>query len=117
MDKSLEQSFIVKNCYNTGSISSRGGIVDYIVTNVDNYLDNNYWHEDCGALYGLMGIQSNNNAQPKSEQEFNTLAEELGEEYINDIQVIRKNEETGEEEKVWKYNNGYPILKWQIEEN
>ena len=32
-------------------------------------------------------------------------AETLGEEFTNDEQ---------NEDKEWKYNNGYPILKWQL---
>lgn len=32
-------------------------------------------------------------------------------EWTEDIKI--KDEETGEEK--WKYNNGYPILKWQVE--
>ena len=34
----------------------------------------------------------------------------LGEEFTNDVPNDEENED-----KEWKYNNGYPILKWQLE--
>lgn len=40
-------------------------------------------------------------------------SKELGNEFIEDEKVKIIDEETGEEKEVWKYNNGYPILKWQ----
>ena len=37
--------------------------------------------------------------------------------FTNDIKEKVVDESTGTEKEVWKYNNGYPILKWQLQEN
>ena len=44
--------------------------------------------------------------------------EKINSEYFtNDIKEKVVDESTGTEKEVWKYNNGYPILKWQLQEN
>lgn len=109
------------NCYNTGNILGRqndrkGGIVGSI-SSTKGHVDpnNNYWKNDCGAIYGLGELKSNLEAMPLSEEDLKKVVQKLGEAYIEDIEVNITDEITGEIKKVWKYNNGYPILKWQLE--
>lgn len=45
------------------------------------------------------------NATPKTTTQFYSLANTMGTNWVDDI----KNEEG-----TWKYNNGYPILKWKV---
>lgn len=123
------------NCYNTGSISSvdiSGGIVGYegtsklIVTNSYNVGTisgrykggisgenqgtregtNNYYLDTCGATYG----ESSGTTKITKEQ-FLTLGTTLGEAYIDDEEI---KDEQGNGTGTYKYNNGYPILRWQI---
>lgn len=56
------------------------------------------------ANLGIGGL-NNTNAVEKTETELKALAGTLGEVYTNDEQ---------NPDGTWKYNEGYPILKWQI---
>lgn len=108
------------NCYNTGNVLGRqndrkGGIVGAINSET-GYVEpyNNYWKNDCGAIYGLGEWTSNLNAMPLNETEIKKSVEKLGEAYTDDIEISEIDKLTDETKKVWKYNNGYPILKWQL---
>ena len=131
----------ISNCYNTGSVyghTNTGGIVSYAEGSGNIYLtnnysigtltgneisgifnkkssyrgtpnliySNNYWLKGCGATYGYPS--SNTNATPVDANILKSYATTLGDAYTNDIQ---------NEDGTWKYNNGYPILKWQLQEN
>lgn len=94
----------ITNSYNIGKLVSEdnvdknGGIITF--TNVENELNNNYWLNSCGANYGIYSINSNEGAESKKEEEFKKLATHLSDKYTDDINSL---------------NNGYPILKWQME--
>lgn len=77
-------------------------------------LNNNYWLTGCGASSGSTS-KGNTNAIPKSKSEIKELAKTLGEVYTNDEKLKVIDEETKEEKEIWKYNDGYPILKWQVQ--
>ena len=67
---------------------------------------NNYWLDTCGVTYGRGSMNNNEQAEVKTSQGLKQLANGLGEEYTSDIQ---------NENGTWKYNEGYPVLKWQLE--
>lgn len=95
----------ITNSYNVGKLESEnkvgnGGIVTSINEDSNNVLSNNYWLDTCGATYGIYSISSNEGAESKTENELKGLASILSDEYIDDVTNI---------------NNGYPILKWQLE--
>lgn len=128
-------------CYNTGKIEGKvrnvAGITGYMnnITKVENvvncgevYLSTSKATTDIGSsstylgrIIGKKGTGELNNyrnvdrsiLQGYSESE---LATALGDAYTSDVKIKVKDETTGEEKEVWKYNNGYPILKWQIGE-
>ena len=102
----------IKNNYNIGNLSgstinaiSSSKVVSYQGTPKIQH-NNNYWLKDCGATYGYPS--SNTNATPVDANTLKSYATTLGDAYTNDIQ---------NEDGTWKYNNGYPILKWQLQEN
>ncbi len=103
---------LIENCYQVGNVSGTtvGGIVaregysDTVKGNSN--LTNNYWLNTCGANYGRGTQNTDTEAVSKTEQEIKQLASTLGELYREDIQ---------NSDGTWKYNNGYPILKWQME--
>lgn len=100
----------VSNCYNAGVISRNGvygGIIGYHKGTSSYKTSNNYWLSTCGADYGIGYDSSDDEAQSKTQVEMQKLASTLGGEFVGDIL---------EESKIWKYNNGYPILKWQATE-
>lgn len=106
---SSEPDIYVKNCYNIGKLQTgtylQGGIVGND-TNRKMQASNNYWLDICGASVGSGNPSGNTNAVKKTEAQMKALAITLGDAYINDIQ---------NEDGTWKYNDGYPILVWQIE--
>lgn len=83
----------------------QGGIVGND-TNRKMQASNNYWLDICGASVGSGNPSGNTNAVKKTEAQMKALATTLGDAYTNDIQ---------NEDGTWKYNDGYPILVWQIE--
>lgn len=105
---------IISNCYNIGRISSttKGGILSYYYNGTLD-IKNNYWVNTSEVSYGRATEKSNINAEPKSETELQNLTTTLGDAYVND-EKIKIKDETGLEKEVWKYNNGYPVLKWQL---
>ena len=101
--------FKIVNCYNIGKLyceneerGSKGGIICNINEEANNQCINNYWLDTCGASYGINELSSNEGAESKTESELKGLASILSDKYTDDKNNI---------------NNGYPILKWQLEEN
>ena len=101
--------FKIVNCYNIGKLyceneerGSKGGIICNINEEANNQCINNYWLDTCGASYGINELSSNEGAESKTESELKGLASILSDKYTEDKNNI---------------NNGYPILKWQLEEN
>ena len=123
----------INNCYNAGDVSTStsytvvGGIVGYY-----SYSSNTTMNRcvnagtitragtkatslDSGSGYlgtiiGRKYSGTANNIESITPQVLKNYTQEqlktkLGEEYTNDIQ---------NEDGTWKYNNGYPILKWQL---
>jgi len=77
----------------------------------------------CSSLntysYTLLKTQeskTNYNTGVISQTNLQGYASTLGDAFTNDVKIKVINAETGLEEEVWKYNDGYPILKWQIGE-
>ena len=123
----------VYNCYNTGKIESSsaiGGICGAAGISGQNaaYVYNSY---NVGNIIGsswngpLIGL---NNANGGTSQTINCYSSGITAEklnngqysdnaFTNDIKEKVVDETTGTEKEVWKYNNGYPILKWQLQEN
>ena len=89
----------IENCYNIGEINGiRSTIVncrDGAVANIKNC----YYLDTCGAT---------GDGTSKTSTELMGLASTLGNEWTNDVKDASEN---------WKYNNGYPILKWQLNSN
>jgi len=95
---------LIENCYSKGNVS--GGVKGGIVASIDyTKTKNNYWYESCGATYGKPNQKSNTGAEPKSDDELKQLQDTLGSAYTKDVKIDEK----------YVYNNGYPILKWQLE--
>lgn len=94
----------IVNCYNIGKLYSDGGNTGGIICNINeegnNQCINNYWLDTCGASYGIKTGSSNEGAESKPEDELKALANTLSDKYTNDVNNI---------------NNGFPILKWQLE--
>ena len=103
------------NTYNTGKIQGYvqvGGIAgiahiefnnNLILTNCYNIgeINGNRYVEE---LIGYLGSKGKiNNCYTKSQT---IIASQLGNTFTNDIQ---------NKDGTWKYNNGYPILKWELE--
>ncbi|MCI9287065.1 MAG: hypothetical protein HFJ57_03680 [Clostridia bacterium] len=107
-------SVIINNCYTMGRITGNNR---YAIVGIHNstpaIMSNNYWLTNCGAISGSYS-NGNANATPLNEEEIKGLALTLSDSYTNDEKTKIIDEETGEEKEVWKYNNGYPILKWQL---
>ena len=79
------------------SVSSPGGTIknSYCIKNTTySYY---YWN---GSVWGNTSYDGMIDAEA-----LKTYASQLGEAYTNDV----KNEDG-----TWKYNDGYPILKWQL---
>jgi len=106
---------IIMNTYNTGKIQGYrqvGGIAgiahtefnnNLILTNCYNIgeINGNMYVEE---LIGYLGSKEKiNNCYTKSQT---IIASQLGNTFTNDIQ---------NKDGTWKYNNGYPILKWELE--
>ena len=143
LGRSNESEIIIKNCYNNGIINGyqhAAGIIAWMqgggTMNIENCytvgkingdkkysiyanivgwgnyspknvrIINNYWLNNSGTTYGYPS--SNTNATPVDANILKSYATTLGDDYTNDIQ---------NEDGTWKYNNGYPILKWQLQEN
>ncbi len=100
----------IENCYNRGNIgnvNNHGGILGIVnnKTTLSYELKNNYWLSNCGAEYGIGNLNNDKDAIKKDATDLQKLADTLGDAFTNDIQ---------DENKKWKYNEGYPILEWQL---
>ena len=111
----------VYNCYSIGGVSGGsyavGGIIGRAVSKSYSDIKNNYWLLGTGATYGIGDMNSNVQANGVNSNILQGYATTLGEAFTNDIKEKVVDESTGAEKEVWKYNNGYPILKWQLQEN
>lgn len=92
----------ITNCYNIGKLFSDNGITNSGIicatsTDGNNENINNYWLDTCGAN---KGSPSNVGTETKTSEELKQLASSLSDKFTNDVNNI---------------NNGYPILKWQLE--
>ena len=89
------------NCYNTGSIVGSSYVGEIIGLNNANG----------GTSQTINCYSSGITAEKLNNGQYSDNA------FTNDIKEKVVDETTGEEKEVWKYNNGYPILKWQLQEN
>ncbi len=120
----------IENCYNIGSIKEidiaenttnltklRGSILGahgLSWNNVTNAKISNCYYLDTASTY--LTYQYNGTTKQyesilknkKTSAELMNLASTLGSEWTNDVKDSLGN---------WKYNNGYPILKWQLNSN
>ena len=108
----ISNSYSVANFINNGTNALIGGIAgrngfsnDYPMGEIANSycLDTiaqsyYYWSGTTVNVTSTEGIVN--------EDTLKSAASTLGEAYTNDVQ---------NEDKIWKYNDGYPILKWQLE--
>lgn len=101
---------IINNCYSVGNLSGNAkyGILGQVSTwngTPQLTINNTYWRSGCGASYGRYSA-SNAGAAPLSQEVLKTYATTLGDAFTDDVQ---------NEDGTWKYNEGYPILKWEKE--
>lgn len=97
----------IENCYNLANITGKdvvGNIIGYFNIN-DAEVRNSYYLKNTNSGYGYKSGQICETIE-KEEKDLRNSAQLLGNAYIDDV----KNEDG-----TWKYNNGYPILKWQTE--
>ena len=91
----------IYNSYNSGVISSGGGIVGEVYDNYDsNLIKNNYYLEGT-ASYGLYSISSNVGSEVLSKDKMPSV-----------ISIINKDNAFVED--INNINGGYPVLKWQV---
>ena len=117
--QSTEYKFII-NCYNTGNINAAASYNAGIVGTATKYVTINNCYYTNGNAYNTVSAYGNPTTTNVSKVSTSTLqgyATILGDAFTNDIKEKVVDETTGEEKEVWKYNNGYPILKWQLQEN
>ncbi len=114
---------IVSNCYSSGVLTGNGiyaisgFFTSYMGTPTIN-LSNNYWLTGCGTTSGSY-LSGNKNTIPKSDNELKLLTPTLGENYIEDGKKIDKygniTDNFDENGNIKYINNGYPVLKWQVQ--
>ena len=117
----------IENCYNIGKIKEddvevnvvklstlRGGIVGtqgFSWLTAEGEKVYNCYYLDTASTYLMYKYNSttkqyeSNATNKKTSTELMNLATTLGSEWTNDVKDASGN---------WKYNNGYPILKWQL---
>lgn len=106
-----KQNLSITNSYNAGGHSGTGvwhigaiiGTHGYGASNVAETVQNCYGINNMTYLY--QG-DSNSTEGIVPEDTLRTYAERLGDKFMPD----EKNED-----ETWKYNNGYPILKWELD--
>lgn len=99
----------IENCYNIANISGKavvGNIIGYFVTN-DAEIKNTYYLKSTRNGCGMLNSTGICETIEKEEKDLKNSVQTLGDAFTNDIQ---------NEDGTWKYNNGYPILKWQLEQ-
>lgn len=110
--KNYKAQFDMINCYNignnTGNSQIKGGIIGFLSNENSSTINlaNNYWVTRYGSSYGIGEPKSNTGTISKDTNGIKTIVNQLGDKYTIDVQNT---------DGTWKYNNGYPILKWQIE--
>ena len=94
---STSGNLTIENCYNIGTLSgtTMKTLAKYD-TSAEINIKNCYYLNTCGAT---------GDGTSKTSTELMNLASTLGSEWTNDVK-----DTSGK----WKYNNGYPILKWQL---
>lgn len=109
----------VKNSYNIGTVNATGPISIGGIIGRNGWSSvyqgvsviNSYCTTETTYLYAGYSSSIENIVEKET---LKTYAQNLGKEYTEDIEIVKTDELTGETTKVWKYNNGYPILKWQL---
>ena len=99
------------NSYNIGNIGTSARFNGEIIGATTKYVTINNCYYTNGNAYNIISEYGNPKVTNVSKVSTSTLqgyATTLGDAYTNDIQ---------NEDGTWKYNNGYPILKWQLQEN
>ena len=102
------------NCYNSGNIlnniTDAGGIVGNINNNPEIVIKN------CKAIQKAIGRnQATSSNASITETNSNVTSMESILEVVNNGDNAYTND-IQHEDGTWKYNNGYPILKWQLQE-
>lgn len=98
---------VIRNCYNAGNLTEEGKYVHKSAIgscNKGSLKYRNYYLLNCGAQYPnykyeSWGIEDDGVSVGVTEDELRNLAPSLGEYFTEDVRNI---------------NNGYPILKWQL---
>lgn len=105
-----EQSGSVINCYNTGivtetsKVGSISGVNGLNSSFIGATIENCYYLQGTNAVgVGRTYSYIKNETFSRSYEEMTNIATILGDSYKNDIQNA---------DGTWKYNEGYPILKW-----
>lgn len=108
---------LIKNCYNIGNImgsSNRGSIVGY---SEGTKLQNCYWTTSLAISGEPSGTITT--CSKKTEAELKALSSILGDKFIADGKIENTEGEwvdnLNEKGDIIYINNGYPILKWQLE--
>lgn len=102
----------LNNCYNSGNIvnssaKSKGGIAGHIY----NYENRFFYPSNCAYLKGSATSGTGNSYTPSSDTyKIKALSEEEMPDVLSVIGTSYFEEDTN------NINNGYPILKWQVEE-
>lgn len=102
--QTLENLYNIGNTSGSGAHVKKAGIVGLNGWG-DGYEASPIVNSYCTNDYSYYYIVTGNKSGVVSESIIQGYAETLGEEYTDDIPNTNG---------TWKYNNGYPILKWQI---
>ena len=97
----------IENCYNMTNIIGKtnvGNIIGYFASD-DAEIRNSYYLKNTKGGYGYNSGQICETIE-KEEKDLKNSAQLLGDAFTHDVQ---------NEDGMWKYNNGYPILKWQLD--
>lgn len=92
----------VENCYNIGQLlleeenNGRTGGIIALLNGTNNKIENNYWLDNSGAIYGIASKNTDEGAEKLTESQLKSISNELGEDY----EVDKNN-----------LNQGYPYLK------
>lgn len=96
----------ILNCYNTGSLSGNDRIGSIAGQTQYTQVNNCIWLSSPGALGNNAGGSSVVNSEQVTEDVLKSSVTRLGDAFKNDIQDEKGN---------WIYNDGFPILSWQLE--
>ena len=91
---------VIKNCYNAGSLIGKNSCKSAIAkVRSGTFEFRNYYISNCGTDYASYSDPTDEMSICVTEEELKNLAPSLGEYFTKDVENI---------------NNGYPILKWQV---